>query len=463
MAAAKVASYLRLSRDDERSGESASIENQRAYLRQYAVRKGWEIIREYVDDGYSGLTFDRPGFRNLLSDIERGDIDTVLTKDLSRLGRDQIYTAFYYQIYFPQRNVRYIAVAEGFDTADAGMGGLLVPFLTAANDFYTADVSRKVRAALMARKRDGKFIGAQAPLGYRKDPNQPGHLIVDRRAAPIISMVFCLYRESGSVNGVARELTRRGIPTPQRYRAENKTPGSWSGTMVRRILSNPTYAGNLTQNRRVKVNYKLKKRRNLPEGEWITVPNTHEAIIAQQEFDRVQEMLLLHSYCPERRKGGHVLSGLAFCADCGSAMTYTSESAGRSYMVCGTYRKGAHRCTAHRIREDQVLTDIAAELRRIGQAVRSDVCERICCQFQKGDAKEITEKVERLLAFGQLERKTAMAVLNRVTIGEAKNIEVRVSFRDPAQLEQLEHHPRLAWRPDPESGSSGEVPPGLVL
>lgn len=437
MGAPKVAIYLRLSRDDERGGESMSIENQRSYLRQYAARRGWTIQKEYVDDGYSGLTFERPGFRTLLEDIDRGWVDTVLTKDLSRLGRDQIYTAFYYQIYFPQRNVRYIAAAEGFDTADAGMGGLLFPFLTAANDFYTADVSRKVRSALTARKREGKFIGAQAPLGYQKDPEQPGHLVVDEGAAPIIRAVFRCYQSLGSVNGAARELTRAQVPTPAQCRDREKEgarlPGVWSGTMVRRILTNPTYAGHLTQNRRVKVNYKLKKRKNLPEEEWIVVPNTHSPIVGQEEFDRVQELLARRSYCPEERGQPHLLTGLAFCADCGSPMTYVREGAGRTYMVCGAYRKGGslRLCTAHRVREDWVLRGIVVELRRIGQSIKLEERERLCTRLQKERVTGGCGRLEELLAFERLERRTALVLLDRVLVGEGKTLEIRFSFQRP--------------------------------
>ncbi|MGE4275641.1 MAG: recombinase family protein [Lawsonibacter sp.] len=371
----RVALYLRLSRDDERAGESMSIENQRSYLTQYVKSRDWAVEQEYADDGCSGLTFDRPQFLRMLNDIEARRIDTVVTKDLSRLGRDQIYTAYYYQIYFPQRGVRYIAVSEGFDTAGSGGVGALFPFLTAANDFYTADVSRKVRSALTARKKEGKFIGARAPLGYQKDPEQRGHLVINEETAPVIRHIFGRYLELGSVTGLAKELTEQGFPTPSQYRGDETGrepfPGSWSGTMVRRILSNPTYAGHLTQNRRVKVNYKLSKRRNLPEDQWITVPNTHEPIVEQALFDQVRVLLEVHSYRREFRERSHLLTGLAYCADCGSPMTYVRESPNRIYMVCQGYRKGGRLklCTPHRVREDRVIACIQGQLERLAQCV----------------------------------------------------------------------------------------------
>lgn len=371
----KVGIYLRLSRDDEREGESSSIENQRSYLVQYAKSRGWTVEEEYVDDGWSGLTFDRPQFQRLLLDIEANRINTVVTKDLSRLGRDQIYTAYYYQIYFPQRGVRYIAVSEGFDTLEAGESSALFPFLTAANDFYTSDVSRKVRSALTARRKEGKFIGSKAPLGYEKDSLVQGRLAVNKETAPIIRHIFRRYLELGSVTGLAKELTEEKVPTPSQCQGSGagggRFPGTWSGTMVRRILTNPTYIGHLTQNRRVKVNYKLKKRINLPEDQWIIVPNTHPPIVDQELYDQVQALLAVHSYQGERRGACHLLTGLAYCADCGSPMTYVRESHSRTYMVCQGYRKGGRLklCTPHRVREDRVLETIYAELIRLTREV----------------------------------------------------------------------------------------------
>lgn len=354
--------YLRLSREDEEGAESQSISNQREYLRQYAADRGWTVAAIYTDDGYSGTSFSRPGFRQLLADIEAGKINTVLTKDLSRLGRDQIGTMYYYQIYFPQRRVRYIAVSEGIDTGGGGSGELVLPFLAAANDFYTADISRKVRAALEVRKRSGRFIGAQPPMGYRKDPEAPGHLIPDPETGPVIGLLFRTFLSCGSVSGTARALTAGGIPTPSQCKKgpQSRFPGLWSGTMVRRILTNPTYAGHLTQNRARKVGYKVEKRVTLPREAWIVVPNTHQPLVSQQVFDRVQALLAVRSYAP-RTGSGHLLTGLAFCADCGSPMTYVKGRGGACYMVCQGSRRGGC-ASSHCVREDAVIESIRRRL-----------------------------------------------------------------------------------------------------
>lgn len=374
MGAPKVGIYLRLSRDDERQGESVSIENQRALLRQYAAGRGWEILREYVDDGFSGLQFDRPGFSKMLEDIEGGAVDTVLIKDLSRLGRDQIFTAYFFQMYFPQRGVRCIAVSEGLDCLRGG-AGLLFPFLTAANDFYTADISRKVRAALRARKLEGKFAGAKAPFGYQKAPGDHSKLIVREEEAVVVRQVYEIYLRLGSVAGTAKVLNAEGVPTPASFlpQGSGRAAPRWHDTTVRRILTNPTYAGHLTQNRRVKINYKLDKRRQLPAEEWITVCDTHTPIISQVWFDRTQSLLALKSHGSGTGKKEHLLAGLAFCADCGAPMTYVKGSGGESDMVCSRYRRagGPAVCTPHRIKERWVIDCVCREL-----AVRAGELDR---------------------------------------------------------------------------------------
>lgn len=377
----KIGLYLRLSRDDERAGESMSIENQRSYLLQYIKKRNWTAAEIYIDDGYTGTNFDRPGFQRLLSDIEAGKINTVITKDLSRLGRDQIGTAFYYQMYFPKHQVRYISVTEGFDTAEAGGTSALFPFLTAANDFYTADISRKVRTALTTRKKEGKFIGAAPPLGYQKDPAVQGHLVVEPEGAQTVREIFQMYLQLGSVIGVAKALTERGTPTPSRQKnapvQQKRFAGTWNDTMVRRILSNPTYAGHLTQNRRTKTNYKLEQRVDLPPEQWITVRDTHEAIIDQATFDRVQEMLAVRSYSHGKRSG-HLLTGLAFCADCGSPMTYVRGGERRVYMVCQGYRKGGRLrlCDSHCVREDAVIEAVRSQLEGLARQLDAETLER---------------------------------------------------------------------------------------
>lgn len=378
MGVPKVGLYLRLSReDDDCEVESQSITNQRDFLVRYVEQRGWAVADIYIDDGYTGTNFDRPAFQRLLQDIERKKIDTVVTKDLSRLGRDQINTMYYYQIYFPQKLVRYIAVNEGIDTGAKNNNDMALPFMAAANDFYAADISRKVRTALDTRKNKGYFIGSQAPLGYQKDPREKGRLIPDPETAAIVQLVFQTYLSCRSVIGTAKALTERGVPTPSACKRTAPTqlrfPGVWSDAIVRRILTNPTYIGNLTQNRSRKIGYKVDKKKNLPQEEWTTVVDTHEAIVSPELFAQVQEMLAVRSYLPQAGDE-HLLTGLAFCADCGAPMTYLKESDVRTYMVCQGYRKGGRLdlCTGHYMREDFVIETIRQQLQMLSRQLDAE-------------------------------------------------------------------------------------------
>lgn len=378
----KVGLYLRISREDgDCEVESQSITNQRDFLLRYVEQRNWPVTDIYIDDGYTGTNFNRPSFLRMLNDIESKRIDTVITKDLSRLGRDQIQTMHYYQVYFPTKQVRYIAVGEGIDTTAVGNNDMMLPFLAAANDFYTADISRKVRAALDTRKNNGYFIGSQAPLGYQKDPEKKGHLIPNPETAQVVQFLFQTYLSCGSVIGTAKYLTEQGIPTPSElkgsYPTQTRFPGVWSETMVRRVLTNPTYIGNLTQNRSRKVGYKVDKKFNLPQEEWITVPGTHDGIIAPEVFAQVQEMLTVRSYTPEMGEG-HLLTGLAFCAECGATMTYVRESDTRTYMVCQGYRRGGRLrlCTPHCMREEFVIAAIQQQLQALAQQLDAEALGR---------------------------------------------------------------------------------------
>lgn len=277
--------------------------------------------------------------------------------------------------------MRYIAATEGFDTAESGGTNALFPFLTAANDFYTADISRKVRAALTTRKKEGKFIGSFPPMGYEKDAQVPGTLVPEPEGAEVVQTIFRLFLSGGSVSGVAKQLTEEGVLTPAQRRGgkavQSRFPGVWSDTMVRRILTNPTYAGHLTQNRSEKLNYKVERRVALSRQEWITIPNTHAPLIGQEDFDRAQQLLAVRSYPNRRGGGGHLFTGLVRCADCGSPMVYVTGARGDS-LVCQGYRKGGrlHLCTPHRIQEAGLVEAIQTSLRAMTASLNREELRR---------------------------------------------------------------------------------------
>ena len=290
--------YLRLSQEDgERWGESQSISNQRIFLTQYCQANGFTVAECYIDDGYTGTNFNRPGFQRLLRDIERGKIKTVITKDLSRLGRDYIETGRYVECYFPEKGIRYIAVNDGVDTGkEESAGNDMSAFKAVFNDFYARDVSRKVRSALTAKRRAGKFIGAWAPYGYQKDPKQPGKLVPDPESAGVVRRIYRDFLKGESVRGIAEGLTEDKIPTPMEKRSGGlKAQRRWNESTIRRILTCETYAGNLTQNQSKTISYKVKKRIPVPKKEWIVVSNTHEPLITKEEFQMAQQLFKTRS------------------------------------------------------------------------------------------------------------------------------------------------------------------------
>ncbi len=340
----KAALYLRLSREDqEKEGDSQSIQNQRCYLEDFISKKGWGEGIIYCDDGYSGTNFQRPAFQKMIADIKDGLIDTVVTKDMSRLGRDYIETGYYMERFFPLHQVRFIAVNDGIDTGEQSRGEMdeMTPFRAVINDMYARDISKKVRSALDTKRIHGAFIGSVAPFGYEKSAYNKNQLIPCKKTAPIVREIFQKYMELGSLSGVARILNAQKIPTPAQYHDPDgcKTQGIWRAETVKRILSNPSYAGNICQNRTRKINYKLNKRIALPENQWVIVQDTHEGIISLKQFEQAAEILKqkhrkirITPPLPPWKK-------LLICKDCGFPMVRSSQNNNRFYWVCSGWKK----------------------------------------------------------------------------------------------------------------------------
>ena len=252
----KVGLYIRLSREDGDKEESSSITNQREILKRFVnENENFFIIKEYVDDGCTGTNFNRPSFKEMIKDIEKGIIDTVITKDLSRLGRDYIDTGYYLQRYFPEHQVRYIALLDNIDTMeDAGMSDI-APFKSIINDMYVKDISKKIRSSLTERRKAGNFLGVTAPYGYDKESENKYHLVVNKKEADVVKRVFNLYLQGNGLTKIAQILTKDGIPVPGESRNIGKTRrtvlyGSWKQTTIRRILENRVYLGDLVQFKR---------------------------------------------------------------------------------------------------------------------------------------------------------------------------------------------------------------------
>lgn len=356
----RVGLYMRLSREDGDKEESSSVTNQREMLKRYvSEQENFFIVKEYADDGYTGTNFDRPGFKQMIEDIEAGIIDTVITKDLSRLGRERLGVGHYTEIYFPEHNVRYIALLDNIDTYfDAGMNDM-APFKGVINDMYVRDISKKIRSSLIERKKAGNFLGVTAPYGYQKDPNNKFHLIINEKEAEIVKRVFRLYLEGNGLTRIAQILTKDGVLVPGESRDIGKTRrtalySSWKQTTIRRILDNRVYLGELVQFKRRKINYKSKRRITVPEEERYICRGTHEAIIDEESFNAVQNILKKNKSF-KGTKHDYLFKGLLFCSECGARLNVTySNYALKKYgeyrytTICYSYsRLYSDICTRH--------------------------------------------------------------------------------------------------------------------
>ena len=366
--------YLRLSRDDEDMGagaktESNSISSQRELIRSFVRQhKDMDIYDIYVDDGYSGVNFERPEFKRMMADVEAGEVDCVIVKDLSRFGRDYIEAGRLIQKTFPALNVRFIAITDHFDTltADYNETSLVLPVKNFVNDSYSRDTSNKVRSHQKVKRQKGDFIGAFTVYGYRKDSQDKNHLVIDEYAAEIVRNIFQWKLEGMSTTAIADKLNGMGILSPMEYKkskGERFSTGfsvgvkaAWSAVAVKRILVNELYIGTMVQGKSEKINYKLDKCREKPPEEWARVENRHEAVISREDFENVQRLLLTDCRAANGETKAHLFSGLLFCGDCGEPMVRrVNRYKGKENVcfICSTKNKGQG-CTRHNIPEEEL-------------------------------------------------------------------------------------------------------------
>ena len=376
-----VGMYLRLSKEDETAGQSESIENQKKIITNYVLEHNWNIIEIYIDDGFSGLNFKRPAFEKMIKDIECKKIDLVITKDLSRLGRDYIDTGYYLERYFPTKNVRYIAINDGIDTYKDSGNNDISPFKSVINDMYAKDISKKIRAVMDTKRINGEFIGAFAPYGYLKSPDNKNKFVIDETASKVVKRIFDMYVSGDSMGRIVRTLNNEGVPCPAKYKLSTSTYKNamikrykWCQETIKRILTNPTYMGCMTQKRQEKISYKVDRFKKIPRSDWIIVEDTHEAIISPDTFDLVQEMIERKTVSYSRGKDSfHLFNGLVFCKDCGAKMTYRRSSSGKMIMNCMTYSKfGPKECSSHSIVEEEFNEYIINDLKRISKFALDD-------------------------------------------------------------------------------------------
>ena len=313
--------YIRLSREDGDKQESESIGNQRKILQRYVKENNLNFVKEYVDDGISGTTFDRPSFNELLQDIENQNINMVITKDLSRLGRDYIKTGFYIEDYFPKNNVRYVAITDGIDTYIDSTNNDITPFKAIMNDMYAKDISKKIRSVLKEKQQQGEYMCSIPAYGYKRHPTIKNKLIIDEQVRDIVEKIFDMYANGHGSVEIVKFLNSNKYLSPTGYRKtgivqdENKTGYDWNEVTLCNMLKNEVYIGNTVQNKKSVISYKVKKIRIVEKENQIRVDNTHEAIIDKDTFEKVQ-CIIEKRGTNTKLKYDYLLRGLLYCYHC---------------------------------------------------------------------------------------------------------------------------------------------------
>lgn len=370
-----VALYIRLSKEDESEGPSQSVTNQRSLLEEFTKKQRLQVYDTYIDDGWSGTSFDRPGFQRMVADIEAKKVNMVITKDLSRLGRDYIMTGHYMERYFPEHRVRYISLLDGIDTGVESSANDITPFRAIMNDMYAKDISKKIKSVKRDKQRKGQFIGGKPVFGYKMHPTEKNKIVIDESAAPIVRRIFAMALDGMSCRKIAAALNEEHVPSPATYCGWNmgrKGPyaGLWSSERISEMLQNETYIGNMVQGRQVKVSYKSKKCLHQERDNWVVVKNTHEPLIDVESFHRVR-MLVNSRRHTRSRTYDFLLKGLIFCHECGYPLAVINRPNAKGedvlYFVCRTYQRFTKNsaCTTHYIKEKTVTDAVLTKVRDI--------------------------------------------------------------------------------------------------
>ena len=370
--------YIRLSKEDESDGPSQSVQNQESLLREFVQRNRLEVYDTYIDDGWSGTSFNRPDFQRMIADIEARNVNMVITKDLSRLGRDYILTGHYMERYFPEHRVRYISLLDGIDTGVESTANDITPFRAIMNDMYAKDISKKIKSVKRDQQRKGQFIGGKPMYGYKMHPTEKHQIVVDEGAAPVVRRMFSLALGGMSCRQIAALFNQEQIPTPAVY-AHLPVPktgpysGQWSSERISDMLQNETYIGSMVQGRSARISYKSKKCRRRAPADWVVVEGTHEPLVDTETFQRVQALLQSRRHTRSRTYD-FPLKGLIFCHECGRPLGVVNRKNAKGedvlYFICRTYQRftKAGKCTCHSIKERTVTDAVIAKVREVCQA-----------------------------------------------------------------------------------------------
>lgn len=410
--------YERLSRDDELQGESNSITNQKHFLEDYARKNGFVNIRHFTDDGVSGTTFDREGFQSMIAEVEAGNVAVIIVKDMSRFGRDYLKVGFYTEVMFKEKGVRFIAISNGIDSSNQ-QDSDFTPFLNIMNEWYARDSSRKIQAIFKARMQEGKRVSPSVPYGYRRDPDDKQHLIIDPEPAAVVRRIFKLVLEGNGVNRIADILYADKILIPsayaEKYYPENQhsksfhDPIRWTNQTIIHILEKREYMGHTVLGKTISESYKTKKRRKATEDELMIFENTHEAIIDEETWNNVQRLIETKRRPKKNGAPPCRLSGLLYCADCGSKLSHRYNSrnkydADNSYG-CSSYRQYTRNCTMHYIRVSVVEKLILETIREVSAYALSNEKEFVKKVREASDVQQEATMKEYRRRLGKAKRR----------------------------------------------------------
>ena len=395
--------YARLSKDDgDADKESNSITNQLQMLRYHAKEKGFEVIGEYVDDGISGTTFDRPDLNRMIKDAMDDTRPTgIMVKDMSRFGRNNAMFMYYVEEIFPNNDILFIALNDDVDTRfDENE---MMPFKSIMNEYYARDTSKKIRSVKKTMALNGGFCGSFAPYGYMVDPKNKRQLLVDPETAPTVKRIFELSKQGNSVHQIARTLCEDGILIPRAYRAMKngtldtstgfKFPTDWVGKNVKMILENQVYLGHMVSHKTQTKSFKNKKLVSVPKEEWIIVRNTHEAIVDEETFELVQKFISVKKR-PNKTGCPNMFVGLVKCPDCGRNMAFSNPNGRDPRFRCRTYARNSNLCTTHAISYDAlqqiVMGDIQKHIKSM-EALGDQFIEEMHELSEKGGGQKIKQ------------------------------------------------------------------------
>lgn len=388
--------YIRLSQEDKDKkyeSDSESVINQRELLTNYVRNNNFNLVGEYVDDGYSGTDFERPGFQKLIEDIKNKKINCVIVKDLSRLGRDHVMTGYYMESYFPENNIRFISILESYDSFKNQASNDSSTFIIACNDYYSKQNSIKIRNVLNEKRKNGKFVGSLPCFGYMRDPEDKGHLIPNPETAPIVKQIFEWRKNGIGPSRIATMLNEKRYPTPSGYKKTNYSTrlinrDKWNISSIKKILSNRIYTGDMIQHTQTKVNYKSKKKITLDQSMWMIVENTHEPLVDKDTFEYISKLIKQNTkdIQPKNRREKRLLEGKLFCKECGNRLSVLYRKNHDYWTVnCNRYARDPIReqCSSHffpyNYLEDQIMEKFTKDVSK---------------QLEELDFEELNKKVQ---------------------------------------------------------------------